>query len=246
MRHYWLNRQGNDKLILFFAGWGFDQNPFKFFNCADYDVLMFYDYGQEGKLLCPPLEGGPEFLQQQFEQKFRGGDNLSGYKEFNLIAWSMGVFVAEKFFDEDLFFSRKIAINGTPFPVHDEWGIPEKIFELTLKHARTGLEGKFYKNVFGEDFERYMLNPVTRTVENRVEELESLYKLIKSGEITEKNQFLYDTAIISTDDKIFPAKSQLAFWEGKTECKTVAAGHFPFYNYKSWAEILDEAKHKNN
>ena len=24
---------------------------------------------------CPPLEGGPEFLQQQFEQKFRGGDN---------------------------------------------------------------------------------------------------------------------------------------------------------------------------
>jgi biotin synthesis protein BioG len=214
VQYYWLNKQANKKLILFFAGWGFDENPFKFLDCGEYDVLMFYDY-------------------QNIESRLP--DELSGYKEINLIAWSMGVFAAYLLFSRsEIKLNKKIAVNGTVYPVHDEFGIPVKIFELTRKHAAAGLREKFYKNVFEEDFERYMQNPVKRTIENRTAELESLYELIKQQPRPERA--FYDRAVTGVNDKIIPAKNQLAFWQLPTV--TLEAGHFPFYNYKSWSEIL--------
>ena len=38
---------------------------------------------------------------------------------------------------KDLFadFNHKIAVNGTVTPVDNDFGIPVKMFELTLKHA---------------------------------------------------------------------------------------------------------------
>lgn len=134
--------------------------------------------------------------------------------------------------------STKIAINGTPFPVNDEYGIPLKPFILTLRHAKTGLEGKFYQNIFNseEEYARYTKTQVERTIENRVSELNTLYSKIKSTEISYQNYF--DTAIISNNDKIIPTKNQINFWEGKAEIKTVESGHFLYYNFTSWNEIL--------
>jgi biotin synthesis protein BioG len=194
MRHYWLNRAGNDRLILFFAGWGFDENPFKSLEWTNSDGLILYDYTD---------------LALEVPQ----------YKETHIIAWSMGVFIAR-----DLQVNgKKIAINGTTCPVDDNFGIPKKVFDLTLKHAETGLQGKFYKNVFGADYERYLQNPVQRSIENRVVELEHLAKLAHNGE------GYYDMAFVGMHDKIIPAQNQLAFWGKKA--KPLDAGHFPFYNY---------------
>ncbi len=239
MQHYWLNRSGNDKLILFFAGWGFDENPFKFLNCGEYDVLMFYDYNDL------------QFI------------DIPDYKEINLIAWSMGVFVASLLREKLPPLNKKIAVNGTLFPVHDEWGIPVKIFELTLKHAQAGLQGKFYKNVFGTNFEQYAQNPVARTIENRVDELNSLYELIKNSPSVEASKTFYDLVIVSDDDKIIPTNNQLAFWgknstphlvvselkfasllsspsRGEEEYQNpIETGHFPFYNYQNWSDIIN-------
>lgn len=217
MQLHWLNKNNNDKLIIFFAGWSFDYKPFEFLACEDFDVLMIYDYN----ILTPFVKG-------------RSGDFQ--YKQTYLIAWSMGVFTAYQMRDELPKFDKKIAINGTPFPVDDEFGIPQKPFLLTLRHAKTGLEGKFYQNIFNstEEFERYMKNPVDRTIENRVEELQCLYDRIK---VTEKTyEHFYDKALVSTQDKIIPTKNQLKFWQDKAE--TIESGHFPFYNFKSWNEIL--------
>ena len=44
MKYKWLNRNNNQKLIVFFNGWGIDENIVKHLDCEDYDVLMFYDY----------------------------------------------------------------------------------------------------------------------------------------------------------------------------------------------------------
>ena len=44
MKYKWLNRGENNKIILFFNGWGMDENVVKHLDCEDYDVLMFYDY----------------------------------------------------------------------------------------------------------------------------------------------------------------------------------------------------------
>lgn len=214
MQSHWLNKQNNNKLIIFFTGWSFDYKPFEFLNCGNFDVLIIYDYND---LALPQI---PE------------------YKEYFLISWSMGVYTSYLLKDKLPKFTKKIAINGTPFPVNDEYGIPLKPFILTLRHAKTGLEGKFYQNIFNseKEYAQYTKTQVERTIENRVSELNNLYSKIKSTEISYQNYF--DTAIISNNDKIIPTKNQINFWEGKAEIKTVESGHFLYYNFTSWNEIL--------
>lgn len=214
MQYNWLNKKNNDKLIVFFAGWSFDEHPFKLLECGDYDVVIIYDYNN--------LDGLPDFAD---------------YREKILITWSMGVFIAYLLKDKLPEFDKRIAVNGTPFPVDDKYGIPRKTFDLTLKYAETGLQGKFYKNVFSNDefLAKYLENAVQRSIANRVEELVSLDKLIKNTSVSYEK--FYDEAIVGLNDKIIPTKNQLNFW-GEI-AKTVDCGHFPFYNYKCWDEICN-------
>lgn len=218
MQYNWLNKQNNDKLIVFFAGWSFDYKPFECLDCGDYDVLIFYNYNNL------------EILKQV-------QDDIISYSKKILITWSMGVFAAYLLKDKLSEFDKKIAVNGTPYPVDDQFGIPHKTFDLTLKYAETGLQGKFYKNVFSnEEFlAKYLETPVLRSIEDRVNELVSLNKLIKNTEINYEK--FYDKALVGLHDKIIPTKNQLAFWGDIAQ--TLDCGHFPFYNYKSWDEICN-------
>lgn len=216
MQFHWLNKQNNKNLIVFFAGWSFDYVPFKFLDCENQDVLIVHDYNEISDL--------PE---------------ISDYENKNLIAWSMGVYMAYQMRNKFVDFNKRIAINGTPFPVDDEYGIPLKPFLLTLRHAKTGLEGKFYQNIFekSEEYERYIKNPVERSIKNRVNELNELYERIKETQkVYEK---FYNQAIISLNDKIIPAKNQIKFWQDfEVPYETLESGHFPYYNFKSWKELL--------
>ena len=216
MKAYWLNKQNNKKLIVFFAGWSFDYHPFATLDTNGYDVIFVYDYNN---------------IEVPYEL-----NNLQNYKEKFLVAWSMGVFVANKL--KDLFgdYDYKLAINGTPTPVDDNYGIPVKIFELTLKHVAKGLEGKFYRNIFltQEEYNLYSSYPVRRTIENRISELENLYSICKDDE-----RSFYDFAIISEHDKIIPPANQIASYKrDMTEFVILPYGHFLFYNFSSWDEIL--------
>lgn len=218
MQYHWLNRQNNNKLIIFFAGWSFDFKPFEFLKCDDYDVLTVYDYG--------------DFA---LPDKSLWRD----YCEVFLIAWSMGVYAAYRLRDILPDFDKKIAVNGTVFPVDNEFGIPEKPFLLTLKHAEKGLEGKFYQNIFNksDEYARYLKNPVERTIQNRVTELENLYDMIKVDE--KSYEKYYDIAYISKNDKIIPPENQIKFWtKYETDFAELDSGHFPYYNFNSWKELL--------
>ena len=215
-----LNKQNNKNLIVFFAGWSFDEKPFGKLGCDGFDILFIYDYNELN-------------LPKELE-------NLQNYEHKYLLAWSMGVFVAYEF--RKLFedFDYKIAINGTITPVDNEFGIPVKMFELTLKHAAIGLAGKFYQNVFknSEEFEIYSKTSVQRTIENRVSELENLYNIIKKKDYKKAESF-YDCAIVSDFDKIIPPKNQIASHQKNNELIiTLPFGHFPFYNFTSWSEII--------
>lgn len=220
MKYHWLNKQNNTELIVFFTGWSFDEKPFEFLDCGSADVLFVYDYNEISAL----------------EKEIFGK-----YTKKTLLTWSMGVFAAYLLEDELKDFDQKIAINGTPFPVDDEFGIPQKPFLLTLRHAKTGLEGKFYQNIFEkeEEFEQYSKTPVSRSIENRVEELKSLYEKIKSTKFDYEK--FYDFSLISTHDKIIPTKNQINFWQNCAPYKILESGHFPFYNFKSWDEIINYA-----
>lgn len=203
MKYKWLNKKDNQKLIIFFNGWGMDECIINHLQAEDYDVLMFYDYNT------------PE---TDFDFS-----NLNLYPKKYLIAWSMGVMMATLF---DIDYVSKTAINGTLKPIDNKYGIPRRIYDLTL--TAFSLEGAkiFIKNMYKENGN---LPEPQREFENQKSELEAL------THYEAKQDFKYDRIIISTKDSIIPTKNQAAFWgiEPNTE-----SGHAPFNLFNKWSELL--------
>ena len=198
-----LNKQNNPDLIIFFSGWGTDENMFKSVSPDNYDVIMFCDYR--------------EFSLPDFD--------FSGYKNIYLIAWSMGVLMSQAL---ELNYAQKIAINGTSLPVNDNFGIPEKVYDITINNFNDTTNRKFAPKI-GMNYE------LTRTNEELKEELIKIKEFQKSADNNLSN---FDKAIISTEDKIFPYKNQKAFWQNQNvEIKEFEAAHYIKFN--SWSEVLN-------
>ena len=47
----------------------------------------------------------------------------------------------------------------------------------------------------------------------------------------------WDQAILSTEDKIFPATNLRNYWQGRCPIQEIKAPHLPFYHYQSWNEL---------
>lgn len=207
MKHFWLNKTNeNNKLIIFFNGWGMDEKIVSHLDCEDYDVVVLYDYND--------LEFNTEVL------------NLSQYTEKHVVAWSMGVMVATLFNNLGEI-SSSTAICGTPFAIDNEYGIPERIYNLTIRGFSETSSKKFMERMFIEkpDMETFS----NRTFDSKLSELKKML------EYKPNKEFQYTKAIIGSDDKIIPTKNQLNFWKNPT---IINSGHCPFMLYKKWAELL--------
>ena len=203
MKYKWLNKQNNENIIVFFNGWGMDEFVVKDLNPENYDVLMFYNYNS-------PVS--------EFDLNL-----LNNYKKRHLIAWSMGVMTATLY---NINWDTKTAINGTLKPVSDKFGIPVRIYELTLKNFSLLGAEKFFRAMFRDD-----VTPpkIKRDFEEQKTELAAL-KEYKGNE-----NFKYDRIIISSEDKIIPPKNQTAFWGIEPN---IVSGHAPFNLFKNWSELL--------
>ena len=132
-------KAGNSKLLLVFSGWAASPEVFRHLETEpDTDLWICHDYR------------GMEFEEEA----------LSCYREIRLIAWSLGVWVASVVFGKrQISFTEAVAVNGTPCPVHDRWGIPETIFRGTLDNitgiASTG--GCAANGIFCKPTNRYRL-----------------------------------------------------------------------------------------
>lgn len=182
MKYKWLNQKNNPKIILFFNGWGMDENVVKHLDCEDYDVLMFYDYNT---------------LETDFDW-----DLLNIYSEKNLIAWSMGVMVGGKYLDKLGALKQTVAINGTLKPIDENYGIHPKIYDLTIK----GFNEKGRKRFIDSMFNKTIDINCNREIDEQHSELIAL----KNYQANEA--FEYNKVLISDNDKIIPTKSQVAFW----------------------------------
>ncbi len=205
MKYKWLNKEANEKVIIFFNGWGMDESVVKHLDCEDFDVLMFYDYNT---------------LDTDFEF-----EELTRYKNRYLVSWSMGVCRGAECNKLGLLTSST-AINGTLKPIDNEYGIPERIYDLTLRNFSPAGAQKFIKNMFSSPVN---LPKNLRDFENQKSELAALKNYSSDSD------FRYDRVIISSEDKIIPTKNQVKFWNIEPNIK---GGHCPFFEYKSWSELL--------
>lgn len=206
-------------LILCLAGWSTSPELFRHLEVPEQtDLWIAYDY----RTLA-------------FEETF------TSYKKVHLIAWSLGVWVATHLWAGKRSFTTTTALNGTPFPIHDTLGIPAAIFEGTLQHISEEGMRRFNRRMCGdkETFNRYSeLSP--RPLEEIKEELESLYNHIlpeKPESADPRISAFWDQAILSTEDKIFPATNLRNYWQGRCPVQEIKAPHLPFYHYQSWNEL---------
>jgi len=218
MKYKWLNKENNNKLIIFFNGWGMDEGVVKHLDPENYDVLMFYDYNN---------------LETDFKPDKK-------YSETNIIAWSMGVMSASIICTEPhpLTPSLKgrgsvVVINGTLKPIDEKYGIHPKIYDLTIANFDEKGRDKFIwnmgVNVVGVNADFISCPLPDRTLENQKSELIALknYKADLNFKPTK--------ILISGNDKIIPTKNQCAFWGIEPNLK---GGHCPFFSFKKWGELL--------
>ncbi|MEG1582952.1 MAG: DUF452 family protein [Cetobacterium sp.] len=112
------------QLIMFFNGWGMDENAIKH---------LILDSGY--KLECINFP----YLTDHI--------NFSNFEKIFVIGWSFGVFYASKFILENPHLKcYSIAINGTPYII-GPFGISPKMFNLTLETLSNENIFKFYDNM---------------------------------------------------------------------------------------------------
>ena len=102
------------RLILYFNGWAL--GPVAVEHLAGeqgYDLLILWDYRDD---------------QLDFD--------FHPYRELRLVAWSMGVWAADRFFSEHPRLREHLisgtAVAGTGYPMDDVYGIPEAVYQATL------------------------------------------------------------------------------------------------------------------
>lgn len=190
------------KLIVVFGGFASHPSHFSHLK-SDKNVILFYDY-------------------ENFDLNF----NFKAFDELFLIAFSMGVCVANRLLKE-FNFKQKIAINGTNLGIDKSKGIHPTIFKKTLQNFK--LE-HFKKALFKE---RKSLAKDFIFKDEKALKIE-LEKLFDFALIKQEENFLWDKVYSSKEDEIFPPNTL------KNSFKNLIfldEPHFAFFHFKTWDEI---------
>ena len=220
MKTYIRRREKNDKLVVVYGAWGTDEHVFTPLCNDEFDFILFYDYSADEALVLPEMKS---------------------YSRITVIGWSLGVWAAEYLapktgIQPDI----TIAVNGTPVPAHDTFGIPLKDFEDTLNNISERNMIKFYLRMFGnkETYRQNMDRIPTRTIKSLHDELRWLYNRIMEQK---EPGFTWNYAVTSEYDRVFPAKNLKAYW-GKQESTrhiVLPLNHYLFHYWQSYQEFTD-------
>ena len=190
-----LKKEGRPSLLLIFGGWGTWPGLFSGYS---------YPEGSDVLLCC-------DYRSLDFDAGL-----LTGYGSVDLVAWSMGVWTAAHVLSgtglEACPLRRRIAVNGTMYPVDDLRGIPARVFEGTLERMSRPVLDKFVRRMCGKNLEEYLSRRPERSPEELKDELAALYTAVKGSGVC--CDFRWDVAVIGREDMIFPAENQRRAWTG--------------------------------
>lgn len=208
------------QVILFFNGWGLDHTPYQLLQ-TESDVVFLQEY----QSLNPP----ENFIS-----------SLRIYSKVIVVAFSFGVWVWSQIQHKLGNVVKKIIINGTSLPVDSNEGIPPAIFRKTLDHLDSRTLHQFYRNMlhpraeYWEWFEKYF--PKT-DVDQCILSLRWFSEMIHTAPPKPVDA---DVILISRHDRIFPPRNQINHWKDQKKIRLLDSGHFPFFDFSSWEEILDD------
>lgn len=176
MQVTWLKRGTSHRLRVVVLGWAAD--PSMVHPVDESDLVCIYDYRT-----IEPLK-------------------LDNYTEIHLIAWSYGVWAAEQIFDGQSF-TTATAINGTPYPTDEQYGIPARIFAMTVASINIA---KFVQRMS-------IGLPITPTLQrDEAECIDELRALAQHFTQRYTPKICWTQAVICLKDMIFPPQAQQNYW----------------------------------
>lgn len=210
MKKYLINNNSQN-LLIFFTGWGCDEYEFEHLK-SDCDVLLLYDYSD---------------LNLDFD--------FSKYKNFDLISFSAGVFVAS-ITDFDFKINKKIAISGNPYLFDEKLGLSKKIQDILYGITEENADD-FAKNyLIKTDDEWEKFHHSKRSLQSCREEFDSLKKIYSENKFKIKN--IYDLALFGQDDHLFDVSAQKEFYKDKLNI-IKNARHNLFFRINEYKQIIN-------
>lgn len=210
MKQTFIQQHGASSLLLFFAGWGMDETPFRHIHPQGCDFMICYDYRNF------------DFNAQP----------LTAYKEIHLVGWSMGIWAASRVMpDHRLPVTQSIAVNGTLYPIDETRGIAPTVFEGTLNGLNEITLEKFRRRMCGSAtvYKEFAAIAPQRTLAEVTEELAAIRQhYLSLPPVTHP----WDKAVIGRSDRIFLPENQLHAWqESTTKVEYVEGSHYLIQNY---------------
>jgi pimeloyl-[acyl-carrier protein] methyl ester esterase len=224
MKTYIRRREKNKHLVVLYGAWGTDENVFTPLCNDDFDFILFYNYSADDALVLPEMKT---------------------YDKITLIGWSLGVWAAESLsLKTGIIPDLTIAINGTPIPADDQFGIPLKLLEGTLNNITEENMEKFYLRMFGDKttYEMNIDRVPKRTVKSLQDELRWLYNRMMEQKET---GFKWDYAVISEEDRVFPSQNLIGYWKKKMATKHIILP-LPHYFFHKWESFIDFISYVEN
>jgi hypothetical protein len=220
MKTYIRRRDKNNKLVIFYGGWGSDENIFVPLCDDGFDFILFYNYSADDPLILP-------------EPKI--------YEKITVIAWSLGVWAAEYLLPKTGFKPNvSIAVNGTPVPADEKYGIPLNIIEGTLNNITEENIGKFYLRMFGDKktFEANSERIPKRSLKSLHDELRWLYNRMMEQK---ESEFTWNYAVTSEVDRVYPSDKLESYWKNQKNTNHVILPlpHYFFHKWKSLSDFIN-------
>ncbi|ATD66033.1 DUF452 family protein [Neisseria weixii] len=206
-----ISQPNADTLLVYFAGWGTPDSVAEAMAPAA-DVLLCSDYRDT-------------VLNFDF----------SRYRRIGVLAWSMGVWVAERAM-QGVKVDWAAAVNGTGFPYDDQFGIPCAVFDQTLARFDERNRAKFEQRMCADadSLAHYRRLDGHRSQQSLHDELSFLHQAVQADHHTDL--LIWHEAWIGARDRIIPAANQSAYWQSRCPVIEFDGGHYPYTHWPRWNE----------
>jgi biotin synthesis protein BioG len=219
MKTYIRRREKNKELVVIFGAWGTDENVFASLCDDDSDFMLFYHYSADEALVLPEVKR---------------------YDKITLIGWAFGVWAAEYIFPKTgIKADVAIAVNGTPVPADEQYGIPLNIIEGTLNNLTENNLCKFHLRMFGnkKSYQENKERIPHRSIKSLHDELRWLYNRIMEQK---EPGFKWNYAVTSEVDRVYPSEHLNAYWGKETDTQHIILPlpHYFFHKWNSFTEFI--------
>jgi biotin synthesis protein BioG len=213
MKTYIHRKDGNTELVVIFGGWLTDENTFLPLCDDSFDVIIIHNYSYDPPFIIP-------------------GNNK--YDKITLIGWSLGVWAAEYFVPKlNIKPNISIAINGTPYPFHDTFGLPVEKIDTYLESVDYDKVRELHLKSFGNTrgFDNNYDKISNHLIKSSLLEIRWLYNRIMEQE---KPSLKWDYSITSKDDKLIPDENIDNYWESAKKTKIIRIDKSIYQMEKYW------------